>query len=207
MKKKALITTAAAVALVAIVGVGSTLAYFTDQDDVLNTVTFGHVDIDLDEPNFDTEDGDEDNTIENIVPGMEIVKDPTITVLAGSEALYLRAMIEIADESEILTDEMKAELEENIAIGEDWIKSTDGYYYYQARVDKADVDQEVVFFDTVTIPETWGNEVADLTFTINVTAEAIQADSFTPATVGNDIVEWTYKDGTAITAENYQDER
>ena len=32
------------------------------------------------------------------------------------------------------------------------------------------------------IPAEWGNEVADLTFEINVSAEAVQADNFTPET-------------------------
>ena len=49
MKKKSLVSLLAAVSLVAVVGVGSTLAYFTDSDVATNVVTMGHVDIVLTE--------------------------------------------------------------------------------------------------------------------------------------------------------------
>ncbi len=47
MKKKKILTMVAAVALVAVIGVGATLAYFTDKDSKTNVVTMGKVDIDL----------------------------------------------------------------------------------------------------------------------------------------------------------------
>ena len=45
MKKKSIITMVAALAFVGAIGVGSTLAYFTDNDAATNVVTMGHVDI------------------------------------------------------------------------------------------------------------------------------------------------------------------
>ncbi|MBQ1608018.1 MAG: hypothetical protein II092_04045, partial [Lachnospiraceae bacterium] len=60
-------------------------------------------------------------------------------------------------------------------------------------------------FDKVTIPETWGNEVADLTFTIDIHAEAIQADSFKPHKTAGKIDGWFYSDGeTPVEAESYE---
>jgi predicted ribosomally synthesized peptide with SipW-like signal peptide len=205
MKKKALITTTAAVALVAVVGIGSTLAYFTDKADTQNVVTFGHVDISIDEPNFDTEDGEEDNAISNVVPGQVIVKDPTITVDETSETAYLRAKIDIADEKGKLTDDQKAALEAKIHFASHWYKSADGYYYFSRKVEPGSI---VNLFDKVTIPETWGNEVADLTFTIDIHAEAIQADSFKPAKDNNGHINgWFYSDGeTEVKAETYEAE-
>lgn len=203
MKKKALITTTAAVALVAVVGIGSTLAYFTDQKDAQNTVTFGHVEISLEEPDFSREH--KDNLIDHVVPGQKIEKDPIITVDETSEIAYLRASIEIADENEKLTDDQKAALEENITFSSHWYKSTDGYYYYSRKVEPGSAIQ---LFKDVTIPETWGNEVADLTFTINVHAEAIQADSFKPAKDNNGHINgWFYSDGeTPVEAETYEEQ-
>lgn len=216
MKKKALIATCAAVALVAAVGIGSTLAYFTDSASEMNTVTFGHVDITLDEPNFDTEDGEQDNAIFHVTPNQEITKDPTITALAGSEAMYLRVKIEVgggltdmpmmedmrAEDAEIVNPYI-ADLLANLDIDSDlWVYS-DGYYYYQNVVEKKDVDQKIPVFTTVKIPEYWGNDVADKDFTINVTAEAIQADNFTPTQNNGQIVGWKTSDGAEITAETY----
>ena len=52
MKNKKLKTLVASLALVGAIAVGATLAYFTDSQEAVNTITMGHVDIDLDEPNF-----------------------------------------------------------------------------------------------------------------------------------------------------------
>ena len=199
MKKRALITTTAAVALVAVVGIGSTLAYFTDTATADNTVTFGHVDISIDEPNFDTKDGKKDNAISNVVPGQKITKNPTITVDETSETAYLRAKI-VLDEN--LTDEEKADLENGIALASGWKKSTDGYYYYNNKVKAG---KSVVFFKEVTIPEKWDNKFANKSITIDVQAEAIQADSFKPHKTAGKIDGWFYSDGeTPVEAESYE---
>ena len=201
MNKKTLITMLSAVALVGVIGVGSTLAYFTDNDAANNVVTMGHVDIELEEPQF--AEANENNTIENVVPNQTITKDPTITVVAGSESCYLRAKVEISDK---LTADQAAELLENINIDDEkWVLSTDGYYYYQDKVEKAAEDQTVVLFDTVVIPELWGNEVANLTFEINVSAEAIQADNFVPTETDGKITGWYTSDGDAVTVETYKE--
>ena len=56
-------------------------------------------------------------------------------------------------------------------------------------------------FQSVKIPENWGNEVSELTFKINVFAEAIQADSFTPAKDNGVITGWKDSEGNNIQAE------
>ncbi len=198
MRNKRIIALAGTVALVGVVGVGATLAYFTDTDNTLNTVTMGHVDIDLDEPIFSEEN--ENNTIENVTPNQTITKDPTITVKAGSESCYLRAKVQING----LEPNWDAELLEGINIDDSqWILSDDGYYYFQYAVGKTGVDQKFKLFDTVTIPEEWGNEMTDKTFTIGITAEAIQADNFTPEETEGVITGWNNSDGEPITAETY----
>lgn len=200
MNKKGIITLAVSVSLIAAIGIGSTFAYFTDKAEKKNTITFGHVDIDLDEPNFDTEDGTPDNEIKNVTPGQEIVKDPTVTLKEGSEDAYIRCTVNIND----LTDAQVKELLSTDAAGnykfitfkDGWKLGKDGYYYYN-KILKA--GESVVLFDKVIIPTTWGNEVADMTFSIDVAAEAVQAEAFEPTMDGEYVVSW----GEDFVAEEY----
>lgn len=192
MKKSKVITVAGAAALIGAIGIGSTLAYFTDSEEASNVVTMGHVDISLDEPVFAAEN--DNNTISRVVPNQTITKDPTITVGEDSEDCYLRAAIAF----EGLTEEQEADILENINVDSDkWVLQEDGYYYYQ---DIAEAGEEVKLFTEVTIPAKWGNELADSDFKINISAEAIQADNFEPETDGDVITGWQ-----GITAESYED--
>lgn len=80
MKKK---TFALLLSLVLVFGVvaGGTLAWLTQKtDSVVNTFTYGDINITLDE----TTGNDY-----KIIPGVNIKKDPKVTVTAGSEACYL----------------------------------------------------------------------------------------------------------------------
>lgn len=214
MNKKKLLPLLLTVVLIATIGVGATLAYFTDKDSEKNTITMGHVEIDLDEPNFDPDDPSDDNTVTDIVPGEVITKDPTITVKEGSEDAYVRATIVLSDN---LEEDQAKDLMAGITILDGWYysdpeKNGDGYYYYNQRLAAG---EKAVLFEEVKIPAKWGNEAAKMTFTIDVNAEAIQADGFTPATleVTNEngskttyITAWTYEDGSAIEAETYGEE-
>ena len=192
MKKKKILTMVAAVALVAVIGVGATLAYFTDKDSKTNVVTMGKVDIKLDEPEFSK---NPDDTITDVKPNQTIAKDPKITVEEGSLDAYVRAKIVF----EGLSDEQVADILPLIDIDTTkWFLSTEGYYYYQASMAAGASDY---LFQSVKIPENWGNEVSELTFKINVFAEAIQADSFTPAKDNGVITGWKDSEGNNIQAE------
>ena len=76
-------TALACLGLVGILGVGGVAAYFTDSEEAVNKFTFGQIDIDVTEPNFD-----EDKTHENTLPNEVITKDPTITVAESSLDAY-----------------------------------------------------------------------------------------------------------------------
>lgn len=199
MKKNRITPFVIALITMASLGVGATMAYFTDSASAENVITMGKVDIDLDEPNFDPDD--DDNEITNVVPNQAIVKDPTITVADTSEDCYVRTKIEFSDN---LTVEKQAELLENINIDENlWYLSPDGYYYYKNVLSAG---QKVVFFDKVVIPEAWDSEMAGASIQLKVSAEAIQADNFKPTMEKETgmITAWLYSDGiTAITAETY----
>lgn len=82
MKKKNLILTLTAVMLAFAIGVGGTIAYFTDTTDAqVNEFTVGNVAIDLTEPNWK---GDA-----TLMPGVSFDKDPTITVDEKSMDAYV----------------------------------------------------------------------------------------------------------------------
>ena len=81
MKKKLL--SLCLVLALALTAIGGTLAYFTDTTEaVKNEFTVGNVDIDLSEDNWPGGTG-------NLMPGVNIPKDPTITVLEGSQDCYV----------------------------------------------------------------------------------------------------------------------
>lgn len=106
MKKK-ILTSCLAVALAAIMLTGATLAYFHDETTVVtNTFTVGEVEIKLDEAEVkydaDNEEYDAQSKrtetgvkYENVIPGMELPKDPTITV-TGSESAYIMATVTVS---------------------------------------------------------------------------------------------------------------
>ncbi len=76
-----------------------------------------------------------------------------------------------------------------------WVLADDGYYYYQEKLASS---ESAVFFNRVKIPESWDNDLADQKFHINVTAEAIQADNFTPHKTAEKIDGWNYSNGTSV---------
>ena len=94
-KSKALLLTLCAVLLVA-ASVMGTMAYLTSTDTVENTFTVGNVKITLDEAKVDT-DGTPAAPAERVkansyklLPGHTYTKDPTVTVIKGSESSYVQ---------------------------------------------------------------------------------------------------------------------
>ena len=105
--KKTLVLVLCAVAVV-VASVLGTLAYLTDRSSVENTFTVGNVNITLDEAVTDKNgqvidedgDGNPDSRTElgnqyHLLPGKEYVKDPMITVAAGSEESYVRMILTV----------------------------------------------------------------------------------------------------------------
>lgn len=172
-KKIALVV--ASLALVAVLAVGATLAWFTDSQEAHNVVTFGNVKISLTEPNF-AFDKEEDGKLVKIdvVPGEEISKDPTIQN-TGNNACYVRAKVEIS--GDLLDVKTEDEIRACLDIQDGWTyNAEDGYYYYSAVLDPN--SDAIKLFTTVTLPKAWSNEVANKTFNIDVTAEAVQSQNF-----------------------------
>ena len=181
MKNSKLLVFALSLVAVAAVGVGSTLAYFTDNEEATNVLTMGNVNIDLTEENWS-------GNKEGVVPGASYEKDPPVTVKNGSSDCYVRVKLvyDGMTEEQIaqFTDDNTAD--GNLDIQEGWVES-DGYYYYQNVMSAG---KSATLFENILIPYSWGNEMVGKTVSLTVQAEAIQADNFTPVYEEETIVGW-----------------
>lgn len=199
-KKKAFLTVMCAMMLVA-ASVAGTMAYLTSGDTVKNTFTVGNVQIKLDEAKV-KEDGTvvgTDRVKENtykLIPGHTYHKDPTVTVLKGSESSYIRLLVTVTKSAEL--DEIGIDLlttfkgydagnwlyKEN---KEDTTANTRTYeFWYKEAV--AAPEEDVVLdalFDEIQVPGSITNgQLATIEgMTITVNAYAIQADGFENAEV------------------------
>lgn len=88
MKKKAIVAVVALV-LVLCCAMGGTLAWLVAKTDpVVNTFTYGDINIDLSES---------ENLNLKMIPGNDIKKDPTVTVKANSEDCWLFVRVKASD--------------------------------------------------------------------------------------------------------------
>ncbi len=201
MKKfKALLVVACALLLVA-ASVFGTMAYLTSTDEVKNTFTVGKVNIKLDEAKV-TADGVTvtpaervDQNSYKLLPGHTYTKDPTVTVLNGSETSYVKMTVTFSNAKEL----------DNIFApdGANLIKIFNGYdsanwiakgntkdanantrtyeFWYKDAVGASDGDVELdALFDSITVPGEITKEQLETIkgMTITVNAYAIQADGF-----------------------------
>ena len=114
LRKKSIIMLVCALMVVSSVAFG-TIAYLTDRDNVTNHFTIGDVDIKVDEtkvgedglpvpnpdynPNNPTSSPNlrtEDDNYYPLIPGATYTKDPTMTVVEGSEPSYVRMVVTIS---------------------------------------------------------------------------------------------------------------
>ena len=102
MNKKKITAIAVVVAAVAIAIVGATLAFFTDETEVVeNTFTVGDINIDLDEVSTSeygtpSEAGERVKKNEyKLIPGHEYTKDPTTYVEAKSEPCFVEMKVKV----------------------------------------------------------------------------------------------------------------
>ena len=204
MKARKILVSLAALALVAAISIGGTIAYLTSNDEVVNTFTVGNVAIKLDEAKANT-DGTlvegaarVDANSYKLLPGHTYNKDPMVTVLSGSETSYIKMTVTFskANELDAIFAPTGAELTSNFN-GYDaanWIykgntkNTTDNTrtyeFWYKEAVGAPTADVALdALFDSITVPGTITNEqlatIAGMTITVN--AYAIQADGFATA--------------------------
>ena len=203
MKKKILVA-CLCVALAVLTIAGTTLAYLTSQDTVVNTFTVGNVQIKLDEAKANADGtlvANADRVKANsykLIPGHTYNKDPMVTVLKGSESSYIKMTV---------TFSKAAELDAIFApTGADMTSIFNGYdstnwiykgntedteantrtyeFWYKETVAAPDADVALdALFDQIKVPGTITGEQLETIegMTITVNAYAIQADGFANA--------------------------
>ena len=200
MKKKLLIMSVAMV-LVCAFAVGMTLAYLTSTDRVVNTFTVGNVQIKLDEAKVNP-DGTPVQGAERVkansyklIPGHEYTKDPTVTVLSGSEESFIKMTVTFSNSAELdaIFDPTGADLLKifNGYDSANWTykgntkdasANTRTYeFWYKETVAAPDGNVPLdALFDSITVPGNINNnQLATIEgMTITVNAYAIQADGF-----------------------------
>jgi len=178
MKKRTLALLAALVLLLGCV-VGGTIAWLTDKTDpVVNTFTFGDINIELDES---------DNLDLKMVPGNDITKDPVVTVKDKSEDCYLFVKLDKSANYGTYLEEY--------AIADGWTKLEDGVYYREVAATVEDVEFPVLKDNKVTVKTSVTK--ADMTAikdsnqpTLTITAYAVQK-----ANVADAAAAWTIAQG------------
>lgn len=168
-------------ALVLVVGcaVGGTIAWLTaTTEPVVNTFTYGKIKIQLTETT---------GNAYKIIPGVNISKDPKVTVKADSEACWL--FVKVAEEGTFVTDKVTY----SIADGWKVLDATNhpGVYYRKVDAVTADTDFYVLAGDAtypngvVTVSEELTkaevNSVAATQPTLTFTAYAVQKDGINTA--------------------------
>lgn len=166
-------------ALVLAIGcaVGGTLAWLISQtDSVVNTFTYGDININLAETT---------GIDYKIIPGVNISKDPKVTVTAGSEACWLFVKVKEENWPDLKeTDGTTRKV--NYAIAEDWtaLIGHTGVYYRAVDAVTADTSFDVLKENQVTVSDTLTKEdIKGITTnpTLTFTAYAVQKDGSTNA--------------------------
>lgn len=157
--------------------IGGTLAWLvTKTDPVINTFTYGDVNIAISET--DTKDGDDDpntNTY-SMTPGGTITKNPLVTVKEESEDCWLFVKLEKSLDPSAFDKFMEFEM----ADGWTELEGAEGVYYRE--VDKNDADQAyyVIKDNTVNVKGDVTKEMLNSLEnypTLSITAYAVQRDS------------------------------
>ena len=196
MRKKSLLSMAAAVGMIALIGVGATFAYFSDTTEQLtNTFTLGKVEIELAEPNWKGDKVD-------IVPGQSFDKDPTVTVAANSVNSYVFMNVDGLDEmpTYFSIDGISSEWKK---VDENETLDLDGVYVYvgetgtEAKI--VEKSEEVTKLPPLFTKVSYAAEATEgstTSFQIKVKAAAVQAEGGEGYSV--DTAFEAIKDGIAI---------
>lgn len=158
----------ALLALVLVIGcvAGGTVAWLVAKTEpVVNTFTYGNINIALAETT---------GTSYKIIPGTVIEKDPKVTVKAGSEACYLFVKVEKVG--------MFTGMSYEIADGWTALEGENGVYYRQVGSVTADTSFEVIKGNEITVSETLTKENIPTTNpTLKITAYAVQKENIADA--------------------------
>ena len=145
----------------------------SNPDSVVNTFTYGDINITLTETTGDSY---------KILPGNDIPKDPKVTVKANSEDCWLFVKV---DESNwpTFTEGTPATRKVNYAIADGWtaLENVSGVYYREVDAVTADTDYAVLADNEITVSQNLTKAEVDKVKTTNptltFTAYAVQHDN------------------------------
>ena len=177
MKKKVLLVSLL-VALLAVVIVGSSLAYFTANDEKKNTFTVGNVKIEIVEEKWDEAVEAEEN--KDMYPGQTIDKDPVVNNI-GKNPAFIR--VSVSDLDQFGENAMITYATGGVEgkLGEGWVDGNDGFFYFTKAVDPE--AGTTALFETITIPASLENDTT--TKDVVVKAYAVQAQGIEAADPAN----------------------
>ena len=150
--------------------IGGTVAWLTAKTDpVVNTFTYGNINIELTETK-------PTNKQAKIIPGVDIEKDPKVTVKANSEACWL--FVKVEETGTFVANKV------TYSIDDGWTKLTgvtgvDNVYYREVGAVTGDTDFVVLKDNKVTVSNTLTKEdIKNITNpTLTFTAYAVQKDA------------------------------
>lgn len=184
--------------------VGGTIAYLTDSKQVTNTFTVGNVQIKLDEAKTDVagivqmddnrkEIRTEEGNRYKLIPNAQYTKDPTVTVLEGSEEAYVRVLVTISyssqwDEIFKTINEKRAENNEAMLTAKDVLVGYDETNWtYKSNVENDDNTRTYEFwYNNPVAGTTGGNKLPALFTGIKVPGEVTNEQLETLVTYGED---------------------
>ena len=170
----------ASLALILCTVIGGTLAWLiAETKPVVNTFTYGDINITLEETDTNKDGDDDPNTnTYSMIPGHTIAKDPKVTFKADSEDAWLFVKLEkTANFDDFMTYE--------IADGWTALQGAEGVYYRKVSKAAQDAEFTVIKDDTVTVKGEVTKEMLNALDTngasnypkLIVTAYAVQRDS------------------------------
>lgn len=193
MKARKILVSLAALALVAAISIGGTIAYLTSTDKVENSFTVGKVAITLDESKVDingtavTPAARVKANTYKLMPGHPYTKDPTVHVDADSEDSWIFVKVEngISDieAAEATGENAYTPIAKQIT-NNDWTQLDGKTNIYYKKYTAGTTDKDLAVFGNFKIADNaqdisgWG---AAANAKITVTAYAVQADGFTTA--------------------------
>ena len=163
----------ALLALVLVIGcvAGGTVAWLVAKTEpVVNTFTYGNINIALTETT---------GTSYKIIPGTDITKNPKVTVKGGSEACWL--FVKVEESGTFVADKV------TYAIDNGWapLEGEKGVYYREVAAVTADTDFSVLEGNKITVKDTLTKgdikDIAATNPTLKITAYAVQQENIADA--------------------------
>ena len=184
---KKLIIAVVALSLALVGVVGGTLAWLSaTSKTVTNTFTYGTIKIELEETMGD-EQTDGSILFSRVLPGAQVAKDPTVTVVEGSEKCYVYVLID---------NQLKGSAEYNIMSTWTEVKTTatKTLYRYFEVVDAISAEKKLPVFTQRTFSEELNadNIPGLANKNVIITAYAHQADNTDMATANAAAESWAF---------------